>query len=334
MLRMIRTCLNRSTFSCQLTSVFHPEHFLREVWMSTSLCFSCLSTVEQSSKKTPPLFWVEFHEKYYEIQYCSPICLGRPNSDFCCHGFPCSHTACRWIQASRTRTRNTTRRRIFSHPGNRKHRFFGTPLIDSHLLANVFDAVIKGLQELQILGRRWPNCLQVVPIFVPVIFESFHPVLPSGFREPCMRAGLFGSVQRGVSLHVEVELFLVQVVVPIENHGGHLETEQQLVLFEDPHAGVVVHGLSHLFPQVPEVFLYLFWTWGKVSNVGVGQNCAASKSRKHTKQLQNQLFLINWLSIIIHPFPMSNAAQPRLFNLLSTILSGFASRRAVSKTPR
>ena len=76
-------------------------------------------------------------------------------------------------------------------------------------------------------------------------------VLPAGFGEPGMRTGLFGPIQRWVSLHVEVELFLVQIMISIQNHGRHLEAEEQLVLFEDAHAGVIVHGLRHLLPQVP-----------------------------------------------------------------------------------
>ena len=66
-----------------------------------------------------------------------------------------------------------------------------------------------------------------------------------------MWAGLFRSVKRRVPFHIEVKLFLVQVIVSIEDHRCHLEAEQKLVLFEDSHTSVIVHGLSHLFAQVP-----------------------------------------------------------------------------------
>mmetsp|Transcript_6822 Transcript_6822/g.15830 ORF Transcript_6822/g.15830 Transcript_6822/m.15830 type:complete len:388 (+) Transcript_6822:936-2099(+) len=94
------------------------------------------------------------------------------------------------------------------------------------ILANVFDAVVKSLEELE--------------------------VLPARLGEPGIGARLFGLLEARVALHVEVELFLVQVVVAVQNHGRHLEAEEKLMPFEDTHACVVVHGLRHFLPKILE----------------------------------------------------------------------------------
>mmetsp|Transcript_82358 Transcript_82358/g.197575 ORF Transcript_82358/g.197575 Transcript_82358/m.197575 type:complete len:301 (-) Transcript_82358:431-1333(-) len=99
-----------------------------------------------------------------------------------------------------------------------------------HVLADVLDAVVKGLQELQ--------------------------VLPTRLREPRIGARLFGLLQRRVAFHVEVELPLVEVIVAVQDHGRHLEAEEQLMLFEDAHAGVVVHGLCHLLAEILETVVH------------------------------------------------------------------------------
>mmetsp|Transcript_42108 Transcript_42108/g.98302 ORF Transcript_42108/g.98302 Transcript_42108/m.98302 type:complete len:301 (+) Transcript_42108:1658-2560(+) len=98
------------------------------------------------------------------------------------------------------------------------------------VFADVLDAVIKGLQELQIL--------------------------PARLREPRVWARLFGLLERRVAFHVEVELPLVKVIVTIQDHGRHLEAEEQLVLFEDAHTSVVVHGLRHLLPEILETVVH------------------------------------------------------------------------------
>jgi hypothetical protein len=48
-------------------------------------------------------------------------------------------------------------------------------------------------------------------------------------------------IQGCVALEEEIELFLVEFLLLILDHDGHLETEHQLVLLEDTKAGIFVY---------------------------------------------------------------------------------------------
>mmetsp|Transcript_46018 Transcript_46018/g.147044 ORF Transcript_46018/g.147044 Transcript_46018/m.147044 type:complete len:435 (-) Transcript_46018:172-1476(-) len=71
--------------------------------------------------------------------------------------------------------------------------------------------------------------------------DQAHEVLPALVRKPLERLLPRGLLQGEVALQEEVEKVVVELPVALEHLDGHLEGEHELVLLEQPEAGVVVH---------------------------------------------------------------------------------------------
>lgn len=71
--------------------------------------------------------------------------------------------------------------------------------------------------------------------------DQFLKILPSLIRHPLVRFWLGHTLQTGISLQEEVQFALVQLLLLILDHNGHLEGEHEFVLFEDTQTSVFVN---------------------------------------------------------------------------------------------
>jgi len=91
-----------------------------------------------------------------------------------------------------------------------------------------------------------PFLLTSLQIFDKVLefFADSHQLLkifPALVGNPFVWFRSTDLIQGCVALEEEIELFLVEFLLLILDHDGHLETEHQLVLLEDTKAGILVY---------------------------------------------------------------------------------------------